>query len=72
MKKIYQDATEEIPSNAPTPLGKSVQINCYVDADHAGNKITRRSQTGILLYVKMSLVSWYCKKQNTVEWDCGT
>ena len=67
MKKIYQDATEDLPINAPAPLGKSVQINCYVDADHAGDKITRRSQSGILIYVNMALVSWFSKKQNTVE-----
>jgi hypothetical protein len=26
-----------IPSNAPKPIGNLVQINCFVDADHAGN-----------------------------------
>ena len=67
MQKIYQDACDEIPSNCPTPKGKAVQINCYVDADHAGDKVTRRSQTGILIYINMSLVIWYSKKQNTVE-----
>ena len=67
MKKIYQDAAEETPVNAPEPRGKCVQINCYVDADHAGNRVTRRSQTGILMFLNMTLVSWYSKRQNTVE-----
>lgn len=67
MKKIYQDAAEETPVNAPEPRGKCVQINCYVDADHAGNRVTRRSQTGILIFLNMALVSWYSKRQNTVE-----
>ena len=67
MKKIYQDAEEDIPSNAPEPRGKSVQINCYVDADHAGDKVTRRSHTGIFIFINMSLTYWFSKKQNTVE-----
>jgi hypothetical protein len=48
---FYPDATEPIPPNAPEPRGKPVQINCFVDADHAGNKVTRRSHSGILIYL---------------------
>ena len=67
MKKIYQDATEEIPRNAPEPRGKSVQTNVYSDSDHAGDRVTRRSQTGIMVFINMSLVYWFSKRQNTVE-----
>ena len=45
MKKIYIDAKEEFPTNAPKPRGKSVQLNCFVDSDHACDRMTRRSQT---------------------------
>ena len=38
MKSFYPDAREPTPDNAPPPRGKSVQINAFVDADHAGNK----------------------------------
>ena len=51
----------------PEPLGESVQINTFVDADHAGDKLTRRSQTGILIFCNMTLINWSSKKQNTVE-----
>jgi len=44
-----------------------VQINCFVDADHAGNRVTRRSQTGILVFLNRAPVLWYSKAQNTVE-----
>jgi len=67
MKELYTDAVEDLPSNAPEPRGKSVQINCFVDADHAGDKITRRSQTGILIYLNQTPIIWFSKKQNTVE-----
>jgi hypothetical protein len=38
---FYKDAHERIPPNAPSPRGNAVQMNAFVDADHAGNKITR-------------------------------
>ena len=44
-----------------------VQLNCFVDADHAGNQITRRSHTGVLLFVCCAPIIWYSKQQNTVE-----
>ena len=54
MKEFYPDEEEAISSNAPEPRGKRVQINCFVDADHARNFITRRSQTGIFIYLNMT------------------
>jgi hypothetical protein len=67
MKEFYPDAEELIPPNAPEPLGKEIQINCFVDADHAGNVVTCRSHTGIIIFLNMSPISWYSKRQNTVE-----
>jgi hypothetical protein len=64
---FYGDVKEAIPPNMPEPLGRSVVTTCYVDADHAGNLATRRSQTGILIYVNKSPIMWYSKRQNTVE-----
>jgi hypothetical protein len=67
MKEYYPDAIDHIPPNAPEPLGKPIQINCFVDSDHAGNAVTRRSHTGILIFLNMAPTSWYSKRQNTVE-----
>jgi Reverse transcriptase (RNA-dependent DNA polymerase) len=64
---FYPGASEPVPHNAPPPRGPEVQINFFVDADHAGNKITRRSHTGVLIYVNSSPILWYSKRQNTVE-----
>jgi hypothetical protein len=64
---FYGDVEEQIPSNAPEPLGHSVKIFCYCDADHASNVVTRRSHTGILIYVNNAPIVWYSKRQNTVE-----
>ena len=67
MKKVYKDVTQELPTNAPIPLGTPIQVNCFVDYDHAGDRLTRRSQSGILLFCNSAPIYWYSKKQNTVE-----
>ena len=67
MKAAYVDAQEDLPPNAPIPLGNPLEINCFVDADHAADQMTRRSQTGILIYCNSAPIIWYSKKQTTVE-----
>ena len=67
MKEIYVDAEESIPHNIPEARGNEIDINVFVDADHAGNRVTRRSHTGIIIYGNMSPISWFSKRQNTVE-----
>ena len=64
---FYPDAAEAIPPNMPPPRGRAVDLCCYVDADHAGNLMTRRSHTGIILYVNNTPIIWFSKRQNTVE-----
>ena len=44
-----------------------VSTHCFVYSDHAGDKVTRRSQTGILIFVNRAPIVWYSKRQNTVE-----
>jgi hypothetical protein len=56
-----------MPPKMPAPRGESVRISCFVDADHAGNVVTRRSHTGILIFVNNALIAWFSKRQNTVE-----
>ena len=65
--EFYGAIKETLPTNAPTPKGNPIQMNVFVDADHAANKITRRSQTGILIYLNRAPITWYSKSQNTVE-----
>lgn len=65
--EFYPDAMEEIPVDRPKPRGKPVKINCFVDANHAGNVVTRRSHTGILIFVQNAPIIWFSKRQNTVE-----
>jgi hypothetical protein len=64
---FYPDAKDEIPDNMPEPRGKEVQIIAFVDASHGSDLITRRSRTGILIYINRAPIMWYSKKQNTIE-----
>ena len=64
MRTMYPDAVEDVPSNMPSPLGKKVQINAFVDADLAWELTTRRSHTGILILFNMAPIIWYSKRQN--------
>ena len=64
---FYDDLEEELPPKMPEPLGNPVHIYVFVDANHAGNLVTRRSHTGVLLYVQNSPIVWLSQRQNTVE-----
>ncbi len=65
--KFYHEAKDEIPPKMPEPRGNEVQINFFVDAVHAGNRVTRRSHTGILIFINGAPIIWYSKAQSTVE-----
>jgi hypothetical protein len=66
-KEFYGDVTEALPLDAPQPLGKDVDIRMMVDSDHAGDKRTRRSRTGFLIFINNAIVDWVSKKQPMIE-----
>ncbi len=42
-------------------------MSCFIDADHAGNKVTRCSHTGVIIFCNKAPIIWFSKHQNTVE-----
>ena len=64
---FYKDTQEPIPIDMPSPRGKSMSTHCFVDANHAGDKTTRRSMTGILIFCNFAPIIWHSKRQNGVE-----
>jgi hypothetical protein len=42
-------------------------MSCFVDTDHAGNKVTRRSHTGVFILLNNTPVIEFSKQQNTCE-----
>ena len=61
------DEGEELPPNMPTPKGKSMTMRVFVDSDHAGDSVTRRSRTGFVVFLNQSPIYWYSKKQGSCE-----
>ena len=66
-KELYPEAEEEMPPDMPQPRGTKARMTVFVDADHAHDLVTRRSVTGILLFVNNTPVRWFSKRQKTVE-----
>lgn len=64
---FYGEMTEAVSQQAPQPRGKVVVLQMFVNSDHAGDKVTRRSQSVYIQFVGMSLIAWYSKKQGSVE-----
>ncbi len=65
--EFYGDVEEAIPPDMPPPLGKDIDLRMMVDSNHAGDKITRRSHTGFLIFCNLSPIIWISKKQATIE-----
>ena len=56
-----------LPSDAPIPLGLIFRIIAYVDADRAGDLKTRRSKTGLVVFLNNSPIYWMSKRQMSVK-----
>ena len=65
--EFYPDAQELLPNKIPIPLGPELRVTVYVDADHAHDQATRRSVTGILVFINNTPIKWISKRQATVE-----
>jgi len=66
-RDFYGDVPEELPPKMPKPLGKPVHIGCFVDANHAGNLVTRRSHSGILIFVMNAPILWLSKTRGKIR-----
>jgi hypothetical protein len=58
---------EYVPSSAPTPRGKPMHKTALVDAEHAGDIVTRCKGTGVPIYLNKSHILWYSTNQNIVD-----
>ena len=67
LKDIKYDANDPYPSGMPAPHGQPMQISVFIDLDHAGNIITRRLHTGMIIYLNLVPIIWFSKKQNNVK-----
>ena len=65
--RCYPGVQEELPPDMPEARGNGVRICGFFDASHASCLQTRRSVTGILLFLNNTPIMWYSKRQATVE-----
>ncbi len=63
-KEFYGDVKKEDPLNMPPPLGAPVSITCFVNSDHAGNKVTRCLHTGIIIFISNALIQVFSKTEH--------
>ena len=63
----FYKSKELVPPDMPEPRGESVQTTCYVDSDHAGDLISRRSRTGVLIFCNRAPIIFHGKKQGSIE-----
>ena len=66
-KNHYKTYSDEMPSNAPEPLGLEFIICAFINTDHAGETLTRRSRTGFLVSVNSAVIYLLSKKQSGVK-----
>jgi hypothetical protein len=61
--EYYPEAGEKILEDMSRALGKSVStsMSCFVDADHAGCQVTRRSHSGVIIFVNRAPILWFSK-----------
>jgi hypothetical protein len=66
-KDFYPDAAEELDTRLPIPLIDELEVTTFVDSDHAHDKVTRRSITGLLITVGRTPVFFMSKRQGAIE-----
>ena len=54
-KDFYGDVNDERPPRMSEPRGNRVIISAFVDADNAGNIVTRRLHTGIIVWLRAAV-----------------
>ena len=60
--EFFPGACEDLPTKCPHAYGDDVKITVFVDADHARNRLTRRSVTAILLLANNMPLVWISRR----------
>ena len=67
LSESYPEAKEEIDSNLPLPLIDEIEITAFIDSDHAHDKVTRRSITGLMVFLGRTPIFIMSKRQGAIE-----
>jgi hypothetical protein len=63
----YLYANEEIDKRFPRPLGQELDVSVFFDSDHAHDKTTGRSISGVIVLVGSTPIIWKSKRQGAVQ-----
>ena len=66
-KDVYEEFQEEIPEDAPEPLGNRVTTIHWFDANLMHDILSGKAVTGCIHYANKTPIMWYSKKQATSE-----
>ena len=67
LEDFYRNSKEAITDDMQKPRGKIMTTHFFIDANHVAEKVTRRSQTGILIFCNRAPILWFSKIQNSVD-----
>jgi hypothetical protein len=67
LRDDYPEASEELDVNLPCANTDELTITAFVDSDHAHDKLTRRSVTGMIILVGRTPIFFSSKRQGSIE-----
>ena len=54
-----------------SPSSPDLSLTVYTDADHAGCRVTRRSTSGLCVFLGSNLIIWSSHKQSVIARSVG-
>ena len=63
----YPDAQEDLDKSLPKPIIPEMAVTVLVDLDHAHDRVTRQSITGMIIFVGRTPVFWMSKRQGAIK-----
>ena len=66
-REFYLEAIKKFPHGMTETLVETIQMICYVYANHAKNILNRQHHSGILIFFNNTPAIRYYKRHNTVE-----
>ena len=58
---------EEIDAECPMPFMDEIESSIMVDSGHGYDLVTRKSVTGLLGFIRFTLVGWLSKRQSSAQ-----
>ena len=63
----YPEALEEVDRDVPKQIMPEMSLMVMVDSDHAHDKITRRSVTGMVTFLGRTPIQGFARRQGAIE-----